>query len=655
MTVNDQTLSSLAILKVNFDQRGQDYIDNFVPFVVDALRQVNTTGTTAAQAQKSIHDTFGIAIPQGAVATVLRRAVRRDLALSRADGRFALTPRGVEYPDLASARDQARREQKGLIDRLISFSRGHAETEWDEAIATAALIRFALNRGARVLATRGALADESPAGSTPDEDHLLGEFVVGLARSDSAGLTALESLIKGALLASAMYYPDLGRLPSRFERLDVYLDTRFVLRALGTAGAEHQAACIELLDLVFELGGGLKVFDNTLIEIRGVLNAASIALRNPANLRRGSGETLEFLASAGQRSSDVELLIAQLPRRLAALRIAVADRPPYTPALGVDEARFEALLAQGRPPNRPYPEDAMRHDVAALTAIHRIRGGRPQPVLESARALFLTTNALLARAGAEFFREQYGVTGVPLCYADHQFATLAWLKKPTAAPELPRLYVIADSFAALSPPDGLWRAYLSEISRLQEAGEITEDDYFSLRFTTAAKAALVDLADAADEIPPTVPEILRRARLAMRAELEAELTASGVPTEAPNDGSVAAELEELRRVTQEATVRRRAQIRSISVTLGRWAARLTLVFGSLFVAVFAYATLGGFLPTIPAAQLEEYRAALYVAGFTFLLLTIANLVFGTSIRSISRSIEVFVTRRASASLSARFE
>jgi hypothetical protein len=35
------TISSLAILKVNFDQQGQDFIDNFVPF---SMRLINVKG-----------------------------------------------------------------------------------------------------------------------------------------------------------------------------------------------------------------------------------------------------------------------------------------------------------------------------------------------------------------------------------------------------------------------------------------------------------------------------------------------------------------------------------------------------------------------------------------------------------------------------------
>src|SRR5947207_15748681 len=91
VTANDQTIASLAILKVNFDQRGQDFIDNFVPFVTEALRQAGPTGTTAGMSQAVLRDDFGIAIPQGAVASVLRRTARQGLSTRSGNSRFTIT------------------------------------------------------------------------------------------------------------------------------------------------------------------------------------------------------------------------------------------------------------------------------------------------------------------------------------------------------------------------------------------------------------------------------------------------------------------------------------------------------------------------------------------------------------------------------------
>ena len=81
------TLTSLAILKVNWDEKGHDYADNFVPFVIEAIRLSPQPEISVSGIQKSIRDEFGLVIPQGAVNTLLRRAQRRG-AVSREHGIF---------------------------------------------------------------------------------------------------------------------------------------------------------------------------------------------------------------------------------------------------------------------------------------------------------------------------------------------------------------------------------------------------------------------------------------------------------------------------------------------------------------------------------------------------------------------------------------
>ena len=53
--------------------------------------------------------------------------------------------------------------------------------------------------------------------------------------------------------------------------------------------------------------------------------------------------------------------------------------------------------------------------------------------------------------------------------------------------------MVADCYAALSPPDELWQAYLTEIDKLERLGDITRDDYEILRRTGEAEQMLMDI------------------------------------------------------------------------------------------------------------------------------------------------------------------
>ena len=66
------TLTSLAILKVNIDQ-GTDYLDYLRPFVFQILTEYNLDPITGGEVARLIRRSFGLEIPSLTIETVLRR------------------------------------------------------------------------------------------------------------------------------------------------------------------------------------------------------------------------------------------------------------------------------------------------------------------------------------------------------------------------------------------------------------------------------------------------------------------------------------------------------------------------------------------------------------------------------------------------------
>jgi hypothetical protein len=104
---------------------------------------------------------------------------------------------------------------------------------------------------------------------------------------------------------------------------------------------------------------------------------------------------------------------------------------------------------------------------------------------------------------------------------EYAIGNLLWLKNPTAAPELPRKQLLAHAYASMQPSDHLWKKYLAETARLQEHGGISEDDYYLLRHSLAAKSALMDLTlgEESTFTEGTVQEVLIVAKERLRADL----------------------------------------------------------------------------------------------------------------------------------------
>jgi hypothetical protein len=632
----EHVITSLAVLKVNWD-KGHDYIENFVPFVAECLRISPTPEVSLPEVQRAMAETFGLRVPQGALKTVLKRLTKRRY-VERAEGIYRRNDEALATIDIAPVRDEVLRQHERLVEKLTEFCSSRYSVTWSKDDAEAALLSYLKERSIPVLAAavegRPITADVP---AVKHADFLVNAFIAHVHHADPEGFKYLETVVKGNILANVLIFPDLGGISQRFDNVEVYFDSSVLLRALGLEGPGPQAPCRELIDLLYEENCGLRCFKHTYDEIWGILDAAEHVLRDPGGARHAYGKTLEYLISLKFQPSDVELVMARLEGSLRGLRVQVKTKPPHEPALTVSETNLAAIL---REEVRYHSEDALYHDLDSLTAIHRLRRGQLQHRLESCRAIFITNNPNLARGNLRFRRAEYrdAAATVPDCMLDHMFGTLVWLKKPMSAPDLPRKRIIAECYAALNPPDGLWKHYLGEIDKLQQRGGISEEDYYLLRYSMEARTGLMDLTygDASVFTEKTVEQILEKARAAARAQTEAALrTEEGKRLEAERRAAEAeAHLEAMRLAQLQ-------RVSAIAAWAGGISAQLILCVALGVLALGVYFTLPRPFPRCPWAWRKFVPFLLVIAVGIF---TITHHVFGANLLSLTRRLELFVSR-----------
>jgi hypothetical protein len=633
--MHPQAITSLAILKVNWD-RGLDYIDNFVPFIAESLRNAPQPEVSMAYLQQAMIDSFGLRIPQGALKTILKRTVKRGYA-EKSNRVFRRKDRALEKLELSRTRADVLRQHEGLVQKLVRFCRDQYQIEWSEEQASTALLSYIYNRSAPLLASavEGA-PDLEPIPLVKHSEFLVSKFTLELFHNDPEGFKFLETIVKGSILASTVFYPDLGQIQQHFEATEIYFDTPFLLRAIGSAGPNFQSACREVIELLYQQNATLRCFQHTRDEMWGVLDAAAHALRRTTGMRGPVGETIEYFISLKYQPSDVELILARLDKVLQALHIEVRPRPAYKVALGLDEAALEKAL---RDEVHYRYEGALLHDLNSLTAIYRIRRGETYPRIESCRALFLTTNANLAKASRKFFRANNTEPGgsAPACVLDDFITTLVWLKNPATSPQLPRQRIIADCYAALNPPDDLWRKYLNEINRLQQAGNISDDDFHLLRFSSEARDVLMDLTFGDEDtfVIGTVEEVLEKAKAAARADTKASLEKEKqMRAEAERQIS----LTEKRSESQLLAIRLR--IEQLSSKAGLWTSRVVFLAGIAVLAAGLYYTFPDRLPRSLLGWTKLIPPTLLAGSLAF---SLWHLAYGTSLRSLTRQLEIRIT------------
>jgi hypothetical protein len=433
---------------------------------------------------------------------------------------------GVLYPnfdkladfDLSATRAETRRRHAALVKLGVQFARQEFDVTVSEEEFDRGLSAFIRDNAAPLLAT---VVEGHPLAALDKADSketrfLVGSFVASLQDADPAGFEYLADVVKGALLASALYYTNITEFSTRLDRLHVYADTTLLLRAVGACGPDLQLFAAEVIALALKLGARVYCFRHTFDEVMGVLDACERAVR-----RGGSdayGEATEYMLSAGWGQSDVIELKNGFERKLESIGVRVRDKPGHEMGLTLDESRLEAVLdGEIHYKNR----NALLRDVDSLTAIFRLRRGNEYRNLERCRAIFVTHNVNLVAASRKYMGlEDWERDTIPLAVPDHLLTTLLWLKEPIAAPNLPDHAIIADCFAAMRPDDSLWRRYVEKIEDLRRRDTVTEDEYILLRQSMPVRSLIMyDTKQVPDAFTEgTVERVLAKARENIRRD-----------------------------------------------------------------------------------------------------------------------------------------
>ena len=221
---------------------------------------------------------------------------------------------------------------------------------------------------------------------------------------------------------------------------------------------------------------------------------------------------------------------------------------------------------------------------------------------------------------------------------DFSLANMAWLKSPLGAPAVPMTGLLAFSYAALQPSKELLEKYLSEIENLEKQGKITERDHQLLRSSQLAQAELMNLTlgeeDALTE--QTVTETLKRVTEEIKKEESNKYRMER-----------AAHQETQEQLAEQRTIKTLVQER----LYWRCQRRATVCAWCASTIIVVLLT-GGLAAGVGLRSNNPIVGWLLVAASgVLILLTLGNLIFGTSIRRLHEGVQSrcsawFISREA---------
>lgn len=522
------SLIGYAILKARYDGEGKTYIDNFEQFVLSVVDQYDGKPMTVKVAAEKVKKNFGIEIPVEVVKRIGRHADRNGRLRRDSEGRFiGLTPQGKSgLPDLNGEISKYRRAEAVLEQGLRECVKQMCKSDTDllEVDWKCELKKYIESQSVDIIRHwRGVdvrtVSDDDVLRLTRDERirYVISEYVKSMYLSATESFQALVSLAQGAMLSTLLEGQSWDEVP-KIDNLSVALDTSIVLDLLNLQGSERHIAAEDVLNMIRVNGVDCFVFQNTLSEIDSILNNVECVLRGEFEPSRLDG-VLEYAYKHSLKPSDIAICRDKVEGALEKMSVNIKGNPPYEHIYCLDEEKLEYAIHSYVFHKNPL---ALNHDVAALSAIHRMRRGRAGAKMENARYLFVTANTAVVRGCRQFADdERYSY---PLAISFEYLATRLWLRAPLASENVPKDLLVASAYAGLRPNQRVWDEVLKNIEQARRENVIGDEEARILRLRTESGELYMRQLAAGEEIDGNVfvLEALEQFKDEVKAPLKSE-------------------------------------------------------------------------------------------------------------------------------------
>lgn len=471
---------ALAFLKANWEGRRVTYFDNFSVLVRECLRNLPDKVVSTEKLQLLMAEKFGVSISDSIIERILKK-LKRDNVLIKEHGVYVLRLESLDEFEFEETRNEILKKWQELAKKLSQFAKQNYQKEWSETETEGVITSFLQNEGLRILSGDHNCGSQETNACDPSGKYVFASYVTEIRDSDPGSFSAVCTLIEASLLAEAMYFCESTEISASFKGTKVFLDTRFLLSALGYASAYARESRKEIMRLLSQYDAELCCFDHTIDEVKVILKACAQNLRG-GQTYLGHGSSYEHFATEKFTETDVLRELGRLERNLRNLKIRTVS---YSRLLsGEDKANKQELKRILDDEVHYSGLSALDKDINSILLTHKVRGSGPIAIVEKCVALFLSSNEAVVRAAGKFqdcLKENDDVDTIPLAWTVADLSTILWAKAPIRAPLLPRKKVIADCFAAIQPNESFRKRFLDAIDQLSKEEDILPDDVYVLR------------------------------------------------------------------------------------------------------------------------------------------------------------------------------
>ena len=472
-----------------FYEKQKNYLDTYLPFVIKSFHTDQILDLK--EVSDSLSDVFGIQIPIYSIKQILSSQDKKIFQInkqSKHSWSICLTTEGKsELEQIIASEERQANKLAIFYNSIIEFSIKEFKKTYSLEEINHKVQNFIIENLIDISVKKTSFSLEKEYDKNGFEQIFV-NYLLYIKNTSLENTETFDDIWKGAIIWNEMRKPDLQREEQKFEkRLDIYIDTNFILSLLELHNKIINLAAKELFDLIKTTPNlKLYVLDITLQELYDLLDTYTLFKDDFYEIEIDT--VFYYLKKSGYNAVKIEKLKEDLPTLLKdKFGISRIETPAwnqnellrlsdiYNHLLDIRNDRNTRL--KGKLKKRDTAIDkSSNHDSSAINFILKIKD-KFSLSIEKSKAMFLTSSFLLFK---DFKKISNKFESVPSVVLDATLTNILYLKNPNSNTGISIDQVIKVHCNYLIIDKSIWTLYLQTLNELKTTDKITIDDYTRL-------------------------------------------------------------------------------------------------------------------------------------------------------------------------------
>ena len=461
---NKNALIALAYIKEN-----ENPFIVFCNYIIYCLQKSDNKQAKHDELSKMIESEFGLIMSEHMIKECVRLLRRKGTINRLEDGSgYELLDLEFDIYKFYEEKNLLEEKERILINELITYVKEIFKKDWDYEQAREYLTEFLVikEHGVDIFSDRKIeISAIKPSDNSLSEEFFVGKFVEHLidkfehkTDNEFEKDNYLLDVVNGLMIYIGVHETEdyINAQNQKFDGTDFYLDTKFLLRAMGYSWNYEVKAANELINLITnEYGGNICVFEHTVREVEYALLTAKQSLEKKQDIRDFE---LRMYAEINNITDFDFDIYEQSAERFIESILKVQIKSSVIKIDGMYHLGTDELNNYINSKAPLWNIRAIQNDVNSINYINILRKGNYDMPFggEEKLPIFVTTNRALINLVRDYIKDHgfldkgvanWKPNALPLI-SDYSLMCRLWTPKSESLPEMPILTLASNAYAA---------------------------------------------------------------------------------------------------------------------------------------------------------------------------------------------------------------